>query len=83
MLLYLSLSHKFYCKVHYISSLQLLSTHVSLDQVVIPQVVQRYSLGLGNSSDSVTIVIVSVTITTVIGKNYYHDSGHVVMSMCI
>ena len=26
----------------------------------------------------VTIVIVSVTITTVIVKNYYHDSGHVV-----
>ena len=63
--------------------LQLLSTHVSLDQVVIPQVVQRYSLGLGDSSDSMTIVIISVTITTVIGKNYYHDSGHVVMSMCI
>ena len=46
--------------------LQLLSTHVSLDQVVIPQVVQRYSLGLGDSSDSVTIVIIM--------QCYYHDS---------
>ena len=31
--------------------------------------------------DSVTIVI--VTITTVIVKNYYCDSGHVVTGMCI
>ena len=40
-------------------------------------------LGLGDCSDSVAIVIVSVTITTVVAKNYYHDSGHVVMSRCI
>ena len=40
-------------------------------------------LVLGDSSDSMTIIIVSVTITTVIAKNYYHDSGHVVSGMCI
>ena len=40
-------------------------------------------LGLGDSSDSMTIVIISVTITTVIVKNYYRDSGHVVTGMCI
>ena len=40
-------------------------------------------LGLVNSSDSVTIVIISVTITTVLAKNYYHDSVHVAMSMWI
>ena len=46
----------------------------------------RWVLGLGDSSDSsdsVTIVIISVTITTVIAKNYYRDSGHVVTGMCI
>ena len=45
-----------------------------------------YLLGLGDSGDSgnsVTIVIVSVTITTVIAKTYYRDSGHVVTGMCI
>ena len=40
-----------------------------------------YLVGLGDSSDSVTIVIVSVTIMTMITKNYYCDSGHVVTSM--
>ena len=40
-------------------------------------------LGLGEISDSVTIIIVSDTIMTVIVKNYYHDSGHVVTGMCI
>ena len=40
-------------------------------------------IGLGNSSDSVTIVIISVTIMTVIAKNYYRDSGHVVTSIFI
>ena len=40
-----------------------------------------YILGLGDSNDSVTIVIVSATIMTVIVKNYYHVSGHVDMSM--
>ena len=38
---------------------------------------------VGQCSDSMTIVIVSVTITTVIVKNYYRDSGHVVSGMCI
>ena len=38
---------------------------------------------LGDISNSMTIVIVSVTIMTVIAKNYYHDSGHVVTGMCI
>ena len=33
-----------------------------------------YWLGLVDSSDSVTIVIISVTIATVIAKSYYHDS---------
>ena len=42
-----------------------------------------YILGLGDSNDSVTIVIISVTIMTAIAKHYYRDSGHVVMSMCI
>ena len=37
-------------------------------------------VGLGNSCDSVTIVIVSVTIMTVIAKTYYRDSGHVVQA---
>ena len=40
-------------------------------------------LGLGDSSDSVTIVIVTVTIMTVIAKNYYRDSGCAVTGMCI
>ena len=43
-------------------------------------------VGLGDSSDGVTIIIISVTITTVIvkkNKNYYCDSGHVVTNMCI
>lgn len=40
------ISRKFYRKLHYISSLQLLSTHVSLDQVVIPQVVQSVDQNL-------------------------------------
>ena len=42
-------------------------------------------LGLGDSSYSVTIVIVIFTIMTVIDtcKNYYCDSGRVVMGMCI
>ena len=41
---------------------------------------------LDDSSDSMTIVIVSITIMTVIVKNYYGDSGHVVTGirdMCI
>ena len=42
-----------------------------------------YTVGLGDSSDSVTIVIVSVTIMTVIAKTYYRDSRHVVTGMCI
>ena len=42
-----------------------------------------YMLGLGYSGDSVTIVIVSVTIMAVIAKTYYRDSGHVVTGMCI
>ena len=33
-------------------------------------------LVLGDSSNSMTIIIISVTITTAIAKNYYHDSGH-------
>ena len=39
-------------------------------------------VGLGDSSDSVTIAIVSVTIMIVIAKNYYHASGLVVTGMC-
>ena len=42
-----------------------------------------YILGLCDSNNSVTIVIVSVTIMKAIAKNFYHDSGHMVMSMCI
>ena len=42
-----------------------------------------YVLVLGNSSDSVTVISDSVSIMTVINKNYYDDSGHVVMSMWI
>ena len=42
-----------------------------------------YILGLGDGNDSMTIVNVNVTIRTGIAKNYYHDSGHLVMSMCI
>ena len=42
-----------------------------------------YLLQLGDNSDSVTIVIVSVPIMIVITKNYYCDSGHMVTSMCI
>ena len=36
-------------------------------------------------SNSMTIIIISVTIMTVIHvvKNYYHDTGHVVIGMCI
>ena len=41
------------------------------------------TLGLGDSSDSVTIIIISVTITTAIAKNYYHDNGLVVSGKCI
>ena len=37
-----------------------------------------FVIGLGDSSNSLTIVIVSVTNMTVIVKNYYCDSGHVV-----
>ena len=44
-----------------------------------------YTLGLIDSSDSVTIIIVSVTIMTVVhvAKTYYRDSGYVVTGMCI
>ena len=42
-----------------------------------------YQTGLGDSSDSVTIVIISVTTMTTIAKNCYHDSGHVVSGMYI
>ena len=45
------------------------SAHISVIQV-----------GLGDSSDSVTIVG-SITIMTVIAKTYYRDSGHVVMNI--
>ena len=41
------------------------SVHISVLQV-----------GQGDSSDNVTIVVVSVTIMTVIAKNYYRDGGH-------
>ena len=36
-------------------------------------------------SNSMTIIIISVTIMTVIHvvKNYYHNTGHVVIGMCI
>ena len=44
---------------------------------------KEFTVGLGDSSNSVTIITVSVTITTVLAKNYYRDSGHVVMGMCI
>ena len=37
----------------------------------------------GACSDSMTVFIVSVAITTVVAKSYYHDSGNVVSSMCI
>ena len=40
-------------------------------------------IGLGNSSNSMTIAFISVTIMTVITKTYYRDSGHAVTSMCI
>ena len=42
-----------------------------------------YMLELGYCGDSVTIVIISVTIMTVIAKAYCRDSGHVVTGMCI
>ena len=50
---------------------------------VIVNNIRKYTLGVGDSSNSVTIVIVSVTIMTVIAKNYYRNSGHVVTGMCI
>ena len=42
-----------------------------------------WMLGLGNSNDSMTIIIISITIMTVIAKNYCLDSGHVVTGMCV
>ena len=41
----------------------------------------HYALGLGDSSDSATIIVIRVTITIAIAKNYYRDSGHVVIRM--
>ena len=38
-------------------------------------------LGLGDSSDSAIIIVIRVTITIAIAKNYYRDSGHVVIRM--
>ena len=38
-----------------------------------------YTLGLGDSSDSAIIVVIRVTTMIAIAKNYYHDSGHVVI----
>ena len=48
-------------------------SHYDKDEIITP----RCLLGMGDSSDSVTIVIVSVNIMTVIAKNYYCDIGHV------
>ena len=44
------------------------------DPICVNYTCGTYSMGLGDSSDSVTIIIVSV-ITTVLVKNYYHGSS--------
>ena len=50
------------------------------DALIIGSVI---SIRLGDSNDDVTIVIVTVTIMTVIAKNCYRDSRHVVTSIYI
>ena len=62
------------CRVEYIGKYMYEAT--SATQVI-------NLLELSDSNDSVTIITVSVTITIVIAKNYYHDSGHVVTGMWI
>ena len=51
--------------------------------VLLSYILYMYMLQLGYCGDSVTIVIISVTIMTVIAKAYCRDSGHVVTGMCI